>query len=98
MEELINEFRCMVGAYYGVKSMDEYEVKEYVLYDIKKYIIDFVENNKIDDFDYYKEAESVKEKVSNITKLQDIIIILSRIDAPLDLILMIKKKLKNIKK
>ncbi len=98
MEELINEFRCMVGAYYGVKSMDEYEVKEYVLYDIKKYIIDFVENNKIDDFDYYKEAESVKEKVSNITKLQDSIIILSRIDAPLDLILMIKKKLKNIKK
>ena len=98
MEELINEFRCMVGAYYGVKSMDEYEVKENVLYDIKKYIIDFVENNKIDDFDYYKEAESVKEKVSNITKLQDSIIILSRIDAPLDLILMIKKKLKNIKK
>ena len=31
MEELINQYRYLVGGYYGVSLIDEYPVKEYIL-------------------------------------------------------------------
>ena len=49
----------MVGAYYGVKTMDRYDLKEYVLKDIENYIRDFISVNPIDNFDYVSEAELV---------------------------------------
>ena len=52
MEELVNQFKYLVGGYYGVSLMDEYSVKEYVLQDIENYIRDFIEVNPIDNFDY----------------------------------------------
>ena len=39
MEELINQFRYLVGGYYGVSLMDEYDLKEFMLKDIENYII-----------------------------------------------------------
>ena len=47
MEELVNQFKYLVGGYYGVSLMDEYSVKEYVLQDIENYIRDFIEVNPI---------------------------------------------------
>lgn len=88
----------MVGAYYGVKSMDDYDLKEYVLKDIENYIKNFIKANPIDGFNYQKEASLINENVSLITKLQDSLIILSKIDADLDLILMIKEKIKRLNK
>ena len=32
-ETLINQFKTYVGAYYGVNSVDEYDLKVYVLKD-----------------------------------------------------------------
>ena len=32
MEELINQYRYLVGGYYGVSLIDEYPVKEWQIY------------------------------------------------------------------
>ena len=98
MEELENQFRTLVGGYYGVLLMDEYPLKEYMLKDIEQYIRDFVEINPIDHFDYEKEALKVKEKVSDKTKLQDALLLLNKMKAPMDLVFMIKERLKKYSK
>ena len=97
METLKDTFRYLVGAYYGVLELDSYELKEYVLKDIENYIIAFIEKNKIIDFNYQEEAEKVKEQLDFKTKLQDSLLVLYKIDAPMDLIWMIKQKLKEWK-
>ena len=97
MEELVNQFKYLVGGYYGVSLMDEYSVKEYVLQDIENYIRDFIEVNPIDNFDYIKEAEYIKDKVPNKSKLQDSLLVLNKVNAPMDLIFLIKKRLKIYK-
>ena len=71
--ELENQFRYLVGGYYGVLLMDEYPLKEYMLKDIENYIRDFIEVNPIDNFDYKAEALKVKDTVSDKTKLQEIV-------------------------
>ena len=97
METLKDTFRYLIGGYYGVLELDSYELKEYVLKDIENYIIAFIEKNKIIDFNYQEEAEKVKEQLDFKTKLQDSLLVLYKIDAPMDLIWMIKQKLKEWK-
>ena len=93
--ELENQFRYLVGGYYGVSLIDEYPLKEFILKDIEEYIRNFVEINPIDSFDYQREAEIVKEQVSEKVKLQDALLVLNRIQGPMDLVLLIKKRLKQ---
>ena len=93
--ELENQFRYLVGGYYGVSLMDDYPLKEYVLKDIENYIRDFVEINPIDHFDYMKEVKNVKDTVSDKTKLQDALLVLNRMNGPMDLVFLIKKELKK---
>lgn len=93
--ELIDQFRYLVGGYYGVRLMDEYPLKEYVLNDIENYIKDFVRNNKKEDIDYDKEHLDVKDNVSDRVKLQDALLVLNLINGPIDLVLLIKEKLKK---
>lgn len=95
MEELINQFRYLVGGYYGVSLMDNYPLKEYVLKDIENYIRNFIEVNPIDNFDYKNEAESIKDNVSEKVKLQDALIVLNKINASMDLVFLVKERLKK---
>ena len=76
--------------------MDEYPLKEYMLKDIENYIRDFVEINPIDNFNYEEEALKVKENVSDKTKLQDALLVLNRMKAPMDLVFLVKEKLKKM--
>ena len=69
--ELKDQFKYLVGGYYGITYMDEYPLKEYVLNDIEKYIETFIEINPIDNFDYKEEAKKYEEELSEITKVQD---------------------------
>ena len=55
--KLEDEFKYLVGGYYGVMEMDEYDLKVYVLKDIENYIRAFINENPIPEFDYKKEAE-----------------------------------------
>ena len=93
--ELENQFRYLVGGDYGVALMDEYPLKEYVLKDIENYIKDFIQINPISNFDYQMEALKIKEEVTDKTKLQDSLLVLNRMNGPMDLVLLIKKKLKE---
>lgn len=94
---LENEFKLLVGGYYGVVEMDEYKLKEYVLKDIEDYIKNFIALNSILNYDYYGVAEEIKEQVSIKTKLQDSLLVLRKVNGPLELILMIKAKLEELK-
>ena len=96
--ELENQFRYLVGGYYGVALMDEYPLKEYMLKDIENYIRNFVEMNPIPHFNYEEEAKEVLEKVTDKTKLQDALLVLNRMQGPMDLVLLIKDKLKKYSK
>ncbi len=93
--DLKDTFKYLVGGYYGVESMDSYDLKEYILKDIEDYIRDFICNSPIDHFDYRKEAEFIKDTMDLKTKLQDSLIVLYKIDAPMELIFMVKENLKE---
>ena len=95
--ELKDEFKYLVGAYYGVMSMDQYDLKVYVLKDIENYIRDFIETNPIENFDYQKQAEMHNQKLSLMTKLQDALLVLNKINASMELILMVKAKIKKLR-
>lgn len=93
--DLVDQFRYLVGGYYGVSLMDEYPLKEYVLKDIENYIKDFIEINPINNFDYKNEALIVKEKVSDKVKFQDALLVLNKINASMDLVFLVKARLKK---
>lgn len=93
--ELENQFKYLVGGYYGVSLMDNYPLKEYMLKEIEEYIKAVVKENTIKDFDYKKEAENIKENMSDKTKLQDALIVLNLIKGPMDLVFLIKERLKG---
>lgn len=97
-ETLINEFKTYVGAYYGVNSMDEYDLKVYVLKEIEQDIKDFILVNDLDKNECLLLAKEVEEKVSLKTKLQDSLLILYKMNASMELIFMIKNKLKKYNK
>ncbi len=94
--QLEDQFKYIVGAYYGVREMDEYPLKVYVLKDIENYLKDFLDNNPIPNFDYRHKALEIEEKMSLKTKLQDALLVLYKIDASLELIALVKKRIKRI--
>ena len=94
---LEDTFRYMVGAYYGVREMDEYPLKEFVLHDIENYVKDFFTNNPIKNFNYEAEAQKVQEERSLKTKLQDALIVLPKVNASMELILLVKRRIKELK-
>ena len=88
-------YRYLIGGYFGVDEMDEYKTKEYILKEIREYIDDYLKNNKAD-FDVEAEYEDVNKNVSLETKLHDALLVLPKIDAPIDLILLVKDKIKEL--
>ena len=93
---LEDQYKLLVESYYGVEIVDEYELKEYILKEIETLITNFkIEYNIDEDL---KIREYIKDNVSIKTKLQSSLITLKQINAPLELILIIKNKLKNLQK
>lgn len=95
--DLRDTYRYLVGAYYGISEMDEYDLKEYVLKDIEEYIKTFIKDNPIKDFNYKEEAETVNIEKSIKTKLQDSLVVLPKVNASTELILLVKARLKKIR-
>lgn len=94
---LEDEFKLLVGGYFGIREMDEYKLKEYILKDIEEYIKNFIALNPISSYDYRGTAEIIQDTVSLKNKLQDSLITLRKINGPLELILMIKAKIEKLK-
>lgn len=89
-----DELKLQIGAYYGVMSMDNYDLKEFILKDIEEYINCFIIENNIDNLK--DKMEQYKTELSLKTKLQDSLIILNRINGPMELVLLIKDKIKEL--
>lgn len=93
---LEDEFKLLVGGYYGVTYLDEYDLRVYVLKEIENYIRDFIEINPIDNYDYLEEAKHFEKQLSLKTKLQDALIVLHKIKAPMDIVLLVKSHIKML--
>ena len=93
---LEDEYKYLIGGYFGIREMDEYDLKVYVLEEIEKYIRDFIETNPIEGYDYKKRAEEISDTMPLKTKLQDSLLVLNRIDAPMELVFMVKRRLKEM--
>lgn len=94
---LEDTFRLLVSGYYGIYEMDEYSSKSYVLNDLENYIKDFIKQFPLNNYDYRKVAQEL-ENQSLKTKLQDSLLVLNRIKAPLELTLLIRNRLNEMKK
>ena len=93
--DLLDVYKYLIGGYYGVSLIDEYELKVYVLKDIEKYINDWLKSNDLGDVD----IEEINNEVFNldeVEKLQDAMLVLHQIDGPLDLILIIKQRIMKL--
>lgn len=95
--DLKDTFKYLVGGYYGIRELDEYNTKEYLLKDIENYIIDFVKENPIQDFNYREFALDIEDTMPLKTKLQDSLLVLPKVNAKLEVILLVKARLKEIR-
>ena len=91
-----DRIKYMLSGYFGIKEIDNYERKLFILKDVEKYIKDYLKVNKVEGVNYYDFADAI-EKTSLKEKLQDSLIVLNEIDGPIDLILLIKLKVKELK-
>jgi len=89
LEEKLN---LLLEAYYGLIEMDEYDLKEFEIKKLKDEIDNFIKEYNINNTNY----ESVKNNVSLKTKLQSLLIVLNENNGPLELILLVKRRLKEI--
>lgn len=90
-------FRYLVGGYYGIRNMDEYDLKVYALKDIENYIRDYVNQNPISNYNYLEEAIKIDEELSLLEKLNDSLILFTKLELPMELNLLVKKRIKKIK-
>lgn len=91
-----DHFKYLVGGYYGIKMMDNYSSKLYILKDIEKYIRRYVELSN-PEYNYREVAEDIEKNETLKTKLQDSLILLNEINGPMELVILIKQKIKEIR-
>lgn len=92
-----DRIKYLIGGYFGIKTMDNYPSKLFVLKDVENYIIDYLRDNKVDGFDYKNLADNIEANTSLKEKLQDSLIVLNEMKGPIELELLIKLKIKEIK-
>ena len=93
--DLLDVYKYLIGGYYGVSLIDEYELKVYVLKDIEKYISDWLESNDLGNVNLEEINDEVNKK-DEVEKLQDAMLVLHQIDGPLDLILIINQRIMKL--
>ena len=91
---LEDTYRMLYSGYLGISEMDEYTTKEYVLKEVSDYIEDFKKQYLLN-IDYIK-INTELEKQDLVRKLQDALLVLNQIKAPLELVLLIRQKLKDL--
>ena len=93
--DLLDVYKYLIGGYYGVSLIDEYDLKVYVLKDIEKYINDWLESNDLGDVNI-EEINNEVNYLDEVEKLQDAMLVLHQIDGPLDLILIINQRIMKL--
>lgn len=92
-----DRIKYLIGGYLGIKAMDNYSSRLFVLKDLENYIKDYLKTNRVEGFDYKELAISIEKNTSLKDKLQDSLIVLHEIKGPIELELLIKLKIKEIK-
>ena len=92
-----DQYKLLIGAYYGVKSLDEYALKEYLLNDIRKLIDGFKKEHSNSELNFDELESEFEKTLSKRTKLQDALIVLHDMDASMEAILLIRAKIKEEK-
>ena len=92
---IYDELKYLIGGYLGVRNMDSYSLKEYVLKDIENYIKDYM-NTYLIDKDFEELLRDVDSELSLTTKLQDALLVIPKVNAPLELTLLIERRLKEM--
>ncbi len=93
--KLEDTYRYMIAGRFGVELIEEYKLKEYILIEIDKYIDDFIDTNDIN-FDIESIKEEVHDTYTDRVKLQDSLLILQSMNAPMELVFLVKAKLKEL--
>lgn len=93
-----DEYKILVGGYYGVMEMDAYILKEYVLQDIENYIKMFIEKQNFVDVPLQKIADELQKTLTLKRKLQDALLTLHKVKGPFELEHMIKLRLAELNK
>ena len=96
--EFDDPYKYMISGYYGIESLDEYKDRLYLLKDIKEYINNYLEDNRIDGFDYEKLNREIEKNNTEIDKLQDALLLLNNMNAPMEVSIIIRQKLSDLKK
>ncbi|HIT10437.1 MAG TPA: hypothetical protein IAC24_02420 [Candidatus Onthousia faecigallinarum] len=92
-----DQYRYMISGYLGIREMDDYDLKVYILKEIEEYLYAFMEQNPSNDFSFQEEWDQIEKEVPLYRKLQDALLVLNRIEAPMELVLLVKKRLKELK-
>lgn len=92
-----DQYKLLIGAYYGVKCLDEYPLKEYLLSDIRKLINGFIKEHNNSGLNFSVLEEEFEKELSRKTKLQDALIVLHDMDASMEAILLIRARIKEEK-
>ena len=92
-----DQYRYMISGYLGIREMDDYDLKVYILKEIEEYLYAFMEQNPSNDFFFFLEWDQIEKEVPLYRKLQDALLVLNRIEAPMELVLLVKKRLKELK-
>ena len=95
--EFDDPYKYMISGYYGVETLDEYTDKLYLLKDIRKYIDNYLEENRIPGFDYEELNREIEKNTSEIDKLQDALILLNDMNAPMEASIIIRQKVNDLK-
>ena len=91
---LEDTYRMLYSGYLGIREMDEYTSKEYILKEVYDYINEYIEEYHINL--NFAEINDTLDKQDLVRKLQDAVIVLNMINGPLELTLLIRRKLKEL--
>ena len=94
--DLLDVYKYLIGGYYGVSLVDEYDLKVYVLKEIENYIKDWLKTNDLGNVSIDDINNEVLNNKSDVEKLQDAMLVLHQIDGPLDLVLIINQRIMKI--
>jgi hypothetical protein len=92
-----DDIKYMVSGYLGIKSLDEYERKVYILRDARKFIDSYVEDSDFEDFVFDKYCDFIDKEYTYLEHLQDALLFINAMNGPVDLILLIKPKIARLK-
>ena len=92
-----DDIKYMVSGYLGIKSLDDYERKVYILRDARKFIDAYVEDSDFENFEFDKYCDYIDKEYTYLEHLQDALLLINSMNGPVDLILLIKPKIAKLK-